>query len=250
MRVAGSAEIRRLSTSFNRMIEELELRATELQGSHDKLRRLSRKLLSVQEEERVKISREVHDELGHALTILKMDIQNYPPSQISAPVAATLCASIDSLIELVRRIAAELRPPVLDDLGLGAALEHQIRRFNANAALSASLSAPETIEVDRLTASTILSVVREALSNVVRHAGASAVEVRLTRDDQTIQVEVRDNGRGIDPAKTSAPESLGLIGIRERVLLLGGQVSIESVEGDGTLMRVALPVVIEPAATV
>ncbi|HUP60333.1 MAG TPA: ATP-binding protein [Thermoanaerobaculia bacterium] len=242
VRIAGSAEVRRLSMSFNTMIDDVELRASDLQRSHDELRRLSRKLLSVQEEERVTISREIHDELGHALTILKMDIRNFPADRIAPAVANSLCSSIDSLIELVRRIAAELRPLVLDDLGLQAALEHQVRRLNEKAGLSASLVAPQTVDVDQLTASTILRIVREALANVVRHAAASTVEVRLSGDDQSIRLEIRDNGRGIDPARVAAPESLGLVGIRERALLLGGHVSIESGEGKGTLVRVILPV--------
>lgn len=241
--VEGGAELQRLSSSFNTMIEEVETRASQLQRSHDELAQLSRKLLSVQEEERVAIAREVHDELGHALTILKMDIENIPGAKLDAAAAAHITDSIDSLIAMVRRIATELRPAVLDDLGLRAALEQQIRRLREKTSLSISLSAPHTLPVDRLTASTILGVVQEALSNVIRHADAARVDVRLHAEDETIRVEISDDGRGIDPAVATDPASLGLLGIRERALLLGGHAIIERRPGGGTAVRVLLPAI-------
>jgi signal transduction histidine kinase len=213
-------EIGQLAAAFNDMAEKVAERDASL-------RALSRRLLSIQEEERIRIAREVHDELGQALTAMKIGLQHKPPAE--------LAATIDQTVDLVRRIATDLRPAVLDDLGITAALEQQLRLVRESTGIRTTLSVDEEPQLDKLTSVTLYRIAQEALSNVMRHANASEVHVSLGAADGTLALEIRDNGRGI----AGQPAGLGLLGIRERAEMLGGKVVISS--DQGTTLRVTLP---------
>ncbi|HYI12157.1 MAG TPA: HAMP domain-containing protein [Thermoanaerobaculia bacterium] len=236
-------EIGQLAASFNEMAANVAERDASLRESREQLRRMSTRLLTVQEQERVRIAREVHDELGQALTAMKIDLQQIARRHATleeplVPVAHT----IDSIVDLVRRIARDLRPAILDDLGIGAALEQQLRRLRESSGIRTSLTVSDEPELDMLTGATLYRITREALANVVRHAGASQVEVSLETRDGAAVLEIRDNGRGITREEVSGPRSLGLLGIRERAELLGGSMVIEGRSGEGTVLTVTLPV--------
>ena len=242
LEVSGGDEIGQLARSFNEMASRVAERDASLRQSHEQLRVLSKRLLSVQEQERIRIAREVHDELGQALTALKIDLQQlgvrHPQVEESLrPLART----IDGIIDLVRRIATDLRPSILDDLGIAAALEQQLRRVRESTGLATTLTISEEPSLDMLTGATLYRIAQEGLSNVVRHARATAVEIALSIGDGTAELTIRDNGCGIAAEKIGAPASLGLIGIRERAELLGGSVKIEGRDGAGTTLTAILP---------
>jgi signal transduction histidine kinase len=221
---AGSGEVGELAMAFNHM-------AASLADRDAALRDLSKRLLSVQEQERVRIAREVHDELGQALTALKIDL-----GQIGA---RDVGAKIDGIVDLVRRIATDLRPAILDDLGITAALEQQLRRVRESTGIATTLRVSEEPELDMLTSVTLYRIAQEALSNVIRHAEAKSIDLSLTIVEGSAVLEIRDDGRGFSP--NAAMKSLGLVGIRERAELLRGTAAIESKPGEGTTVRVRLP---------
>lgn len=218
-------EIGQLASSFNEMAE----RVAERDAS---LRQLSRRLLSVQEQERVRIAREVHDELGQALTAMKIDLQQKPLSEIGK--------TIDDIVDLVRRIATDLRPAILDDLGITAALEQQLRRLRETTGMKTTLVVDDEPQLDMLAAVTLYRIAQEALANVIRHANASEVKVSLAVLDGEVVLEVRDDGVGV-AADRIGPESLGVVGMRERAELLGGTVAIDGRPGGGTVLTATLP---------
>ena len=222
---SGNDEIGRLASAFNDMAGKVAERDTSL-------RLLSKRLLSAQEQERVRIAREVHDELGQALTALKIDLQHSGSPHARA---------IDGIIDLVRRIATDLRPSVLDDLGITAALEQQLRRLREGTGMQTTLRVAEEPQLDMLTGVTLYRIAQEGLANVVRHAGATEVKVSLEVSESAASLEIRDNGRGITREQIAGPQSLGLLGIRERAELLGGTVNIEGRAGEGTVLTVTLP---------
>lgn len=237
---AGPREIAQLAETFNNML------ARRLEGERE-LKALSERLLLVQEEERTRIARELHDDLGQALTALKMDVGGLlsmtPPSAADEPLRNRIMATLDETVTAVQRISSELRPSVLDDLGLPTAIEAEALRFERRTGIECELSLPKHAElsVDGPAASAIYRIVQEALTNVARHANASRVEVRLRERPEELLLEIRDDGRGITDAEVSDPRSLGLIGIRERAVMAGGTVHFEGVAGRGTIVSVRIP---------
>ena len=207
------------------------------------LRELSKRLLSVQEQERVRISREVHDELGQALTAMKIDLQQIARDRgdLAEPLGR-VAQNIDGIVDLVRRIATDLRPAILDDLGVTAALEQQLRRVRESTGMKTTLTVSEEPNLDMLTGVTLYRIAQEGLANVVRHAQATEVEMTLSIRDGAAVLEIRDDGRGIRADEAASRGSLGLLGIRERAELLGGTVKIEGEAGKGTRLTVTLPV--------
>src|SRR6266403_1624606 len=201
----------------------------ELRRSLEQLRALAARLQSVREEERTLVAREIHDELGQACTAIKVD------------AAMQL---VDEMIFTLRRIASELRPRTLDDLGLTAALEWQAQEFESRTGVHCRVILPqEPIALDSERSTTIFRIFQESLTNVVRHAHATRVEARLEREADQLIFQVHDNGRGFDPEEAMARRSLGLVGMRERALLLSGEFKVEGVPGAGTTiaLRIALP---------
>lgn len=228
-------EIGQLATSFN----DMAARVAERDAS---LRQLSRRMLSIQEQERVRIAREVHDELGQALTAMKIDIQQLAKREPAlAEPLGSISKTVDNTVDLVRRIATDLRPSILDDLGVTAALEQQLRRLRESTGMQTTLTVTEEPQLDMLTGASLYRIAKEALANVVRHAEATEVEVSLNIESNAAVLEIRDNGRGMSREQIASSHSLGLLGMRERAELLGGSVTIESQEGKGTCVRATLP---------
>jgi PAS domain S-box-containing protein len=219
----------------------------QLRASLDQLRALAARLQSVREEERTSIAREIHDELGQACTAIKMDLALI--GRKATKRQTRLRAKADSAIELVdgmivtlRRIASDLRPRTLDDLGVTAALEWQAQEFESRTRIRCRVSLPEepfVLDAERSTA--IFRIFQESLTNVARHASATRVEARLEREANQLIFQVRDNGRGFDPEEAKARKSLGLVGMQERALLLNGELKVEGVPGAGTTMTLRIP---------
>jgi signal transduction histidine kinase len=204
------------------------------------LRDLSAHLQSAREEERKSIARDIHDDLGQSMTTMKLELSLLKADlREDDPVVrerlAGLFSLVDATIRSVKRIIAQLRPRVLDDLGLTAAIEWQTGEFQEHTGIPVSLSVyPEEIilEPDRSTA--LFRILQEALSNVARHAGATKVSVSLTEIDGVVELTVQDDGRGITQDRSADPRAFGLIGIRERAAHLGGTAEISGTSGEGT----------------
>jgi signal transduction histidine kinase len=230
-----SDEIGQLANAFNDMAGKVAERDASL-------RQLSKRMLSVQEQERVRIAREVHDELGQALTAMKIDLQQMGRRHagLDEPLGA-LARTIDQIVELVRRIASDLRPAILDDLGVTAALEQQLRRVRESTGMKTTLVVDEEPALDMLTSVTLYRIAQEGLANIVRHAEATEVEISLMIRDGAAVLEIGDNGRGVAPEQVADSRSLGLVGMRERASLLGGSVTIHGRPGEGTRITAILP---------
>jgi len=244
----------RLVPAINRALREtMQKRENQkaqekLRRSHDQLRALTGHLQFVREKERTRIAREVHDELGQALTGLKLDL-----SWLSGRITGertlqrkvkAMSAHIDTTIQAVRRIATELRPGVLDSLGLAAAIEWQTTDFQERTGIQCSveIDVKEAIS-DREFSTMCFRIFQETLTNIVRHAKATHVDVRLAQVDHELILTVRDNGRGISEREVVNARSIGLIGMRERVAQVGGQVFFFGLPTRGTTvtMRVPMP---------
>jgi PAS domain S-box-containing protein len=237
---------------------ELIARASHLAGIaierrqlEAQLRDLSAHLESVREDERAGIAREIHDELGQALTALKMDLA-WLTRRISGDSSASettllektraMSQMTDEVIQQVRRISSELRPSVLDDLGLLAAIEWLGAEFERRTGTPCEVDSNlEDSQLPRELATAAFRIVQEALTNVTRHAEATHVAVRFAIDGGKLCVEVRDNGRGIAPAALRSPKSLGLLGARERARRLGGTLTVGRGESSGTVVALELP---------
>jgi PAS domain S-box-containing protein len=220
----------------------------KLRGSREQLRSFSRRLQSLLEEERTRISREIHDELGQSLTALKLDLSLIRRKILSEGLAGLsgniheVELAVSRIIRTVRKIATDLRPGILDELGLADAIEWVAKDFQRGTGISCKVSARGADHIsDPVLSTAVFRIVQEALTNVSRYSAASKVKVSLERKGDTLIVEVRDNGIGIMEGKIFDPKSLGLIGIRERVLLLGGEALISGSPGEGTSVRVILP---------
>jgi PAS domain S-box-containing protein len=226
-------------------LSEMKRAEQELRASSEQLRNLAAHLLSVREEERTRISREVHDELGQSLTAVKLDLAwlagRLPRrnGQMLERIRSTRQLA-DSIIRSVRRISTELRPAVLD-LGLAAAVEWQVQEFQARSGIQCKVRLL-TREVVASNASTAMfRIFQETLTNVARHAKATRAEVVLQKQGDRLVLLIRDNGRGFDQADPSLSKSLGLLGMRERAAILGGQVNISSAPGKGTTVTAWIP---------
>ena len=219
----------------------------QFRASSEQLRALAARLQSAREDERTYVAREIHDELGQACTALKMDlvllVQQLPKNRRRAHERAqSMVKLIDDMIHSLRRIASELRPSTLDDLGLLAAIELQAQEFENRSGIKCHLALPQTeIALDSHRSTAIFRIFQETLTNVARHANATRVNVRLVGDAESVTLEVTDNGKGIDEIRASAHNSLGLLGMRERALLLGGEFNVAGVSGQGTTVTLRVP---------
>jgi len=228
-------------------LSEMKRAEQELRASSEQLRNLTAHLLSVREEERARISREVHDELGQSLTAVKMDLAwlaGRLPRR-NGPMLKRIRSTrqlADSIIQSIRRISTELRPAVLD-LGLAAAVEWQVQEFQARSGIQCKVRLL-TREVVASNASTAMfRIFQETLTNVARHAKATRAEVVLQKQRDRLVLLIHDNGRGFDQADPSLSKSLGLLGMRERAAILGGRVNISSAPGKGTTVTAWIPLV-------
>lgn len=227
-------------------VTEARQREEEIVRSHERLRELSQHLLSMREEQRTKISRELHDELGGTLTALKMDLswlsRHTDDTKLTGRVQ-TMMELIRDAIDTVRKISADLRPGVLDNLGLFDAIEWEANRFRERLDIECNLAmqAP-SIELDDAVATAMFRIFQEALTNISRHAQASRVDISVTHLDHVLTIQVRDNGRGIGKRELNHSKSYGLIGMSERALLIGAALEIGSDEGKGTCVTLRYPV--------
>jgi PAS domain S-box-containing protein len=233
-------------------ISERKRAEERLERSQRNLRALAAHLQTVREEERTRISREVHDQLGQMLTGLKMDLrwlqrrlEQPEPQWDGAALRQKLGEGqtlVDDTIGIVQRIAAELRPSDLDSLGLLPAMRSEAHRFEERTRIRVSLALPEELVTpQREIATALFRIFQETLTNVARHAQASAVEVKLQETGGEVCLEIHDNGQGIAPEVLSRPTSLGLLGMNERAYSLGGQFDIEGLPGGGTKVSVRIP---------
>lgn len=221
-----------------------------LKQSEARLRSLFERVESVREEERSRIAREMHDELGQALTFMKHDLSSLRDAAAGkGRKASSVAEKIDSLIaqvaatiQTVRRLSTELRPVVLDYLGLKAALEWQCQEFQSRTGVPCSLDFPaEDFPLDRDRSTAVFRIFQEILTNVARHARATRIRVSLKIEPEALRLSAEDDGEGIAPAKIADAGSLGLWGMRERVVPFGGSVGIAPAAGGGTRVEVCLP---------
>jgi signal transduction histidine kinase len=220
----------------------------DLQESYENLRALAANLETVREEERTQISLELHDQLGQALTAMKFDLawltdHLEKKDATLAQKAKTVTAQMDTMIKTVRRISTELRPGMLDDLGLAASIEWQAKDFEKRMGIVCNVSVTdEDLPLTRTQSVALFRIFQEALTNVARHAKAQNIEVNLELRSGRITLQVHDNGRGIRKQEIVGLHSLGLLGMRERAERLGGAFDIRAVPGDGTLVTVSFPI--------
>jgi len=228
-------------------IEEHIKTEDRLIKSEKQLRGLSNQLQTVREEEKAHIAREVHDELGQTLTALKMEMSCLNHDLYSAPDLAQnriggMNKLIDDTIRSVQRIATELRPQILDVLGLAEAVRWETSEFEKRTGIQCRMQLPPAdIELNREVKITVFRIFQEAMTNIARHSGAKKVEIDLQMDAQQVVLEILDNGRGIVANEIFNKNSLGLLGIRERVHFLNGQFDITGDKCEGTRVRVTIP---------
>jgi PAS domain S-box-containing protein len=223
---------------IHRDITELKRNRDLLEESHDQLRNLAGRLMVVREQERSAIARELHDELGQALTRLNIDLlwlTEQLPQRLKTRRVKSMPALVDRMLQTAQHISSELRPAILDDLGLEAAIESHVHEFAEWSGCRCRLD----LRIDALPRHrdrdiTVFRILQEALTNVARHARASEVVVSARTSADAFMLEIRDDGIGIVESKMTSPESLGIVGMRERVEGLGGNISIISEVGYGT----------------
>lgn len=248
----------RLVPAVRRALAEAEERARRktaeeaLQKQASQLRALAAQLQAGREEERIRISRELHDEMGEALTAQKFGLSwirqrlGHEDQQV---LREEIFAKIDSLNALadatanrVRRLCAELRPSILDDLGLLAAIEWQAHEFQTRTGIECDLAHKiDSLDLNPQQATALFRIFQEVLTNVARHAKASRVRVDLKIVGRNLVLQIRDNGKGINEKKITGGGSLGILGMRERAALLGGEVAIHGAPGKGTNVTVSAP---------
>lgn len=233
-----------LPTVIQHVLKEERLRQ-EKRRAESRYRNLARHQVSVREEERSRIARDVHDELGQKLTALQLEVSMLSARyQDDAPeLGQKLCALlslIESTMDSVRAIAADLRPPVLD-LGLVPAIEWQVQEFRRRTGIACELAIDvDDIDLDEERATAVFRMLQEALTNVARHSRATQAEIVLTLQDGTLQLTIEDNGVGMQASRSPGKKSFGLVGLRERALMVGGEVGIDSKPGR-TVVRIAVP---------
>jgi signal transduction histidine kinase len=227
-----SGEIHALAGAFNTMADALETR-------QERLRSLTERLSAAREEEAARIAQELHDQLGQELTALKFEVEKL---RRAGGETFAIEEGIDTAIDTVRRISSELRPGVLDRLGLVAGLEWLLREFERHSGITTDVTSDRNVEpVDAGVATALFRITQEALTNVARHAQASLVEVRLRDRGAAVELRLRDDGQGFDSNAARDRPSLGILGIEERARRLGGMARIESQPGSGTTLVVEVP---------
>jgi signal transduction histidine kinase len=232
-----------IGTQLGRVLERKQAQ-DESERSHDQLRNLYLRLEQVREEERTRTAREVHDHLSQLLTTIKLELSllNNKLSHYNPSIQASgeqLLEMSDEAIQTVKRIAMDLRPPILDDLGIAEAIKWQAKEFKNRTKIECKfMNDLNDFELDLERSTTLFRVFQETLTNIVRHAGATEVCVTLTQFNESITLQVQDNGCGISPQEVSSLRSLGLLGMRERAMVWGGNVQIHGVPNGGTTVTI------------
>jgi PAS domain S-box-containing protein len=241
------AAISQLATPKGVLFTVILRDVSERARAQDELNAFSSAAAAIIEAEKMRISRELHDDLAQSLTALKMDanwVRDNLPGDTDAlrTKLDDMLAMLDSTVAATRRIAADLRPLLLDDLGLVPAIEWLVQNFIQRSNVPCTLVADEDIELPEPYATAVFRIVQESLANVAKHAHASEVEVHIDQLPDSVLLRVSDNGQGFLTASARKPHSLGLMGLRERVSLLKGNVQIDSQPGSGTTLHVRIPV--------
>ena len=253
--IRGGDEISHLARVFNDMAAALELRETReyeakeaLERSREQLRDLASYLQNVREQERTRIAREIHDDFGQSLTILKMDLSWLKKHMIrdQDPVQHKIDAMfkvIDASLQTLHTVSSELRPVILDDFGLVAAIEWQAEEFQNRTSVRCRVdSSVSDLDLTKEQSTAVFRIFQETLTNIMRHSGATEVDVRLEKNEDSLMLEVADNGRGITEAEINNSQSFGLLGIRERLYPLNGQVDFVGHPNKGTRVIVRVPI--------
>jgi two-component system, NarL family, sensor histidine kinase UhpB len=235
--------------STRKMQREKTLAEEGLLKLNEQLRGLTARMQEVREEEQARIAREIHDELGQMLTAVKMDISaaNKKLAKVAVEDARVHLSDamelVDSIIQSVRKIASELRPGVLDDLGLEAALEWQSQEFEKhNPEIKCDFSSRiDDIPIEKNIATGLYRIYQESLTNIARHSGATAMKATLLHSGNLLILTVTDNGKGFVPEEIKNKKTLGLVGMKERAILIGGELMIENQNGKGTKITVCVP---------
>jgi signal transduction histidine kinase len=229
------------------MVVRLKQAEEELENSRDQLRALAANLQSAREDERAVIAREIHDEFGQALTSLQLGLswlaaKLTPKQQALQGKIRSLSALVTTLIRSVRRIADELRPGVLDELGLVKTLKSEAREFKRHTGIQCRFETNiGNAKFDRAGSVAVFRIVQAALTNVARHAEASRASIALMKRKKDLLLTVYDNGKGIPREKVSSHNSLGIIGMRERALALDGTLTLTGSKNKGTTLRARIP---------
>ncbi|MBN2289728.1 MAG: hypothetical protein JXQ83_10385, partial [Candidatus Glassbacteria bacterium] len=234
-------------------ITSLKKAEQELRKSHEELHNLTAYLQESRENERTAMAREIHDELGQALTALKIDMALlgedipwdliYLNSQVKS-----ISALIDSILNSVRRISADLRPGLLDDLGLKAAVEWQVSEYTKRTGTKCRLALTrEEPDLSEEVTTNVFRIFQEAMTNIARHAGATEARISLLKKSRSLELKVKDNGYGIKDSQISASKSFGIIGMQERARFCGGKLKISGNPGKGTTLTLSIP--LEKAGT-
>jgi len=236
---------KRLFTVILRDVTQRVRSEAELQASREELKQFAIASNSVREQEKRRIARELHDELGQTLTALKIDLGWLRERLGDEPEVGLKLASMQGLLDATvasaRRIAADLRPLMLDDLGLAAACEWLVQNFRSRTGIECELDMQGDLDLADPHATAIFRALQESLTNVAKHAKARRVQAMLKRADGTISLVVRDNGTGFATTDPRRPDALGLMGLKERAYLLGGTFSLESAPGEGTRVELNIP---------
>lgn len=244
-----NARLYHTAQSLNQKLDQrVAQRTHELEAANQQLRLLAAHLQSAVEEERIRIARSIHDELGTLMTAIKMDLAflgretsaKKSPEALREEISATT-KLVDEAIVSVHQIARELRPAVLDHLGLRAALEWQIQDFQTRSEIECQFNSDlDELELDPARSTAVFRIMQEILTNVARHAHATCVEASLRKEENDLILEVRDNGQGIPKAPDI--NRLGILGMRERAHVFGGEVMIHGAPEAGTVVTVRIPV--------
>ena len=252
------AEISAHSIEFNdkpavlfisRDVSQREEAERKIKDTGERLRNLALHLQNIREEERTLIAREIHDELGQMLTFLKIQIalvgkKLNDDQQILKDKIDSSLKLIDSSIDSIQRIAEKLRPNILDELGIGPAIDWQAKDFSERTGIECTCDLPKVeLVLDKEKSTAVFRIYQEALTNIARHANANKVFISLKEYKNDLILEIKDNGKGITINQVNDPRSLGILGMKERALLFGGTVIIKSSMNSGTTVRVELPVV-------
>jgi PAS domain S-box-containing protein len=234
-------------------VTELRQAENDLKATAEQLRALSASLQSAREQESTRIARELHDELGGALTALRWGLEEVggviseatESTQLSAlrKKIETMTTLTGTTLDTIRRLASELRPMALDELGLVEAAEWQSRQFQTRTGIAVEYEcSQEKVDLNSEQSTAVFRILQEALTNVLRHAQATKVTITVKQESGEFFLAIRDNGKGITESEKSGLHSLGLLGMRERAHLIGAQIDIAGIEGKGTLVTMRIPI--------
>ena len=228
-------------------INERKKTTDELKHKSEHLSDLTKRLQNVREEENTRIAREIHDELGQSLTAIKMELmwickKNSNNSKLVQGLLL-ICETVDDTIKNVRKISANLRPKVLDQLGFLPAIEWQVKAFSRRTKIKCELDINSNLELNPIASSTLFRIFQESLTNIARHSKASKIKLSLeVNGNDSLIMRIKDNGVGISNGFNSKKPSLGILGMKERALSLGGFLNVEKIPNGGTEVTVNIPI--------